>query len=198
MTTAVEMARWFVIALLSVILVIASISDIRDRRIPNWTVLAVAALFLPWIFVGREVSILGSLAGASIVFVIGLGLYILRVVGAGDFKLVTATSLFVGLGQLFPFLLLVALAGGVIAVMSLASRPVHALVMFQMRGKGDFGRGVPYGVAIAIATIALLSWPSLARWLADRPGWLAWKKDPPGLCMRACQAGYRGPCLPLS
>jgi prepilin peptidase CpaA len=165
MTTAVELARWSVIALLSAVLVIASISDIRDRRIPNWTVLAAAALFVPWIFVGGEVSILGSLAGASIVFTMGLVLYALRVVGAGDSKLATATSLFVGLGQLFPFLLLVALAGGVIAVMSLASRPVHALVMFQMRGKGDFGRGVPYGVAIAIATIALLWWPSLARML---------------------------------
>jgi prepilin peptidase CpaA len=165
MPTAIEMARWFVIALLSVVLVIASISDIRDRRIPNWTVLAAAALFFPWIFVGREVSILGSLAGAAVVFMIGLALYILRVVGAGDSKLVTAVSLFIGFGQLFPFLLLVALAGGVIAVMSLASRPVHALVMFQMRGKGDFGRGVPYGVAIAIATIALLSWPSLAHML---------------------------------
>ncbi len=163
MPTAVEMAHWVVIALLSVILVIASISDIRDRRIPNWTVLAAVALFFPWIFVGGKVSILGSLAGASIVFMVGLALYIFRVVGAGDSKLVTAASLFIGLGQLFPFLLLVALVGGVIAVMSLASRPMRALVMFQMRGKGDFGRGIPYGVAIAIATIALLSWPSLAR-----------------------------------
>jgi hypothetical protein len=31
--------------------------------------------------------------------------------------------------------------------------------MFHMRGKGDFGRGVPYGVAIAIATIAIILLP---------------------------------------
>ena len=165
MPEAVKMAHWFVLALLSVILAIASISDIRDRRIPNWTVLATAALFVPWAFVGGDVSILGSLAGASIVFAIGLALYVFRVVGAGDTKLITATSLFVGWGQLFPFLVLVALAGGVIAVVSLSMRPVRALVMFQMRGKGDFGRGVPYGVAIAIATIAILSWPPLGRML---------------------------------
>jgi hypothetical protein len=42
-------------------------------------------------------------------------------------------------------------------------RPVRALVMFQMRGKGDFGRGVPYGVAIAIATAGILSWPPFAN-----------------------------------
>jgi hypothetical protein len=31
--------------------------------------------------------------------------------------------------------------------------------MFHMRGKGDFGRGVPYGVAIAIATMAIILVP---------------------------------------
>jgi prepilin peptidase CpaA len=54
---------------------------------------------------------------------------------------------------------LVALTGGVIALASLLARPVRAAVMFHMRGKGDFGRGVPYGVAIAIATMVIIVWP---------------------------------------
>ena len=165
MPTAVEMARWLVVILLSTTLVIISISDIRDRRIPNWAVLAVAALFVPWIFVGPHVSILGSLEAALVTFVIGVGLYAFHIVGAGDSKLLTATSLFVGLSQLLPFLVLVALAGGIIAILGMTMRPVRALVMFQMRGKGDFGRGVPYGVAIAIATVAILSWPPFANLL---------------------------------
>jgi prepilin peptidase CpaA len=163
MPTAVEMARWLILVLLSTTLVIASVSDIRDRRIPNWTVLVVAALFVPWIFVAPHVSILASLEAALITFVIGFGLYAFRVVGAGDSKLLTATSLFIGLSQLLPFLVLVALAGGAIAVLSMVMRPVRALVIFQMRGKGDFGRGVPYGVAIAIATVAILSWPPFSN-----------------------------------
>ena len=156
---AVETLRWFVLLLLSILLVVESISDIRDRRIPNWTVLAIGALFVPWAFVGPHVSILSSLEAALIVLVASVALYAFRIVGAGDSKLLTVTALFVGLSQLPRFLVLVALAGGVIALISLVSRPTRALVMLQMRGKGDFGCGIPYGVAIAIATLCIMVAP---------------------------------------
>ena len=156
---AAEILRWSVIFLLSVLLLVVSASDIRDRRIPNWTVVAVAALFVPWIFVGNQVSIISSLEAALISFVVSCGLYAFRVVGAGDSKLLTVTALFAGMSRLPQFLVLVVLAGGAIAVISLLARPARAAVMFHMRGKGDFGRGVPYGVAIAIATIAIIVIP---------------------------------------
>jgi prepilin peptidase CpaA len=156
---AAEALRWSVILLLVVLLLVVCVSDIRDRRIPNWTVLAVAALFLPWIFVGNQVSVVSSLEAALISFVVSCGLYAFRVVGAGDSKLLTVTALFAGMSRLPQFLVLVALAGGAIAGVSLMARPVRAAVMFHMRGKGDFGRGVPYGVAIAIATIAIILLP---------------------------------------
>ena len=160
MPAAVEMLHWSVIFLLSVLLVVVSISDIRDRRIPNWTVLAIAALFVPWIFAGTQVSLISSLGAALVVFAVSAGLYAFRVIGAGDSKLLTAVALFIGMSQLPRFLFLVALAGGLIALISLAFRPVRAAVMFHTRGKGDFGRGIPYGVAIAIATAFILVWPA--------------------------------------
>ena len=153
------MLRWFVLLLLSILLLIVSISDIRNRRIPNWTVLAIGVLFVPWVFVGAHVSVLSSLEAALIVLAVTVGLYAFRIIGAGDSKLLAVTALFVGLSQLPQFLVLVALAGGVIAAISLVSRPTRALVMLQMRGKGDFGRGIPYGVAIAIATLCILVAP---------------------------------------
>lgn len=156
---AAEILRWSVILLLSILLLVVSISDIRDRRIPNWSVLAVAALFVPWIFVGSQVSVVSSLEAALIAFAVSFILYIFRVVGAGDSKLLTVTALFAGMAGLAKFLVLVALAGGAIAAVSLLSRPTRAAVMFHMRGKGDFGRGVPYGVAIAIATVLVIVWP---------------------------------------
>lgn len=156
---AAELLRWSIILLLSILLAVISISDIRDRRIPNWTVVAVAGLFLPWIFAGPQVSVLSSLEAALIAFAVSCTLYAFRVVGAGDSKLLTVTALFAGLSRLPQFLVLVALAGGVIALASLVARPVRAAVMFHMRGKGDFGRGVPYGVAIAIATMAIVLVP---------------------------------------
>lgn len=156
--------HWFLLFVLSVILTIVSITDIRDRRIPNWTVLAVAILFVPWA-ITQHVSFLSALGAAAIAFVASCGMYLFGVLGAGDSKLLTVTGLFVGLGGLLPFLLLVALAGGLLAVVSLAVRPVRALVIIQMRGKGELGRGIPYGVAIALATITILSWPSLTHML---------------------------------
>ena len=163
MPAAVEMLHWSVVFLLSALLVVVSVSDIRDRRIPNWTVLAIAALFVPWIFAGTHISLvsffISSLGAALIVFTVSAGLYAFRIIGAGDSKLLTAVALFVGVSQLPRFLFLVALAGGVIALISLVSRPVRAAVMFHTRGKGDFGRGIPYGVAIAIATVCILVWP---------------------------------------
>jgi prepilin peptidase CpaA len=60
---------------------------------------------------------------------------------------------FMGLPQL---MLITVLTGGAIAVVSLASRPTRALVILQMRGKGDFGRGIPYGVAIAAGGVVVL------------------------------------------
>lgn len=156
---AAEILRWSVILLLSILLLVVSISDVRDRRIPNWSVLAVAALFVPWIFVGGQVSVISSLEAAAISFAVSFTLYFFRVVGAGDSKLLTVTALFAGMAGLPKFLFFVALAGGAIAAISLLSRPSRAAVMFHMRGKGDFGRGVPYGVAIAIATIAVILAP---------------------------------------
>jgi prepilin peptidase CpaA len=156
---AAELLRWFIVLLLSILLAVVSVSDVRDRRIPNWTVLAVAALFVPWIFVGGQVSVLSSLGAALIVFAASCALYAFRVFGAGDSKLLTVTALFAGMSRLPHFLVLVALAGGLIAVASIVARPTRAAVMIHMRGKGDFGRGVPYGVAIAIATIVIILVP---------------------------------------
>src|SRR5579871_3018452 len=99
MPAAIEAARWFVLISLSIVLVIASAIDVWHRRIPNWTVLVVVALFVPWTVVGSHVSVLSSLEAAAVSFLMSCPLYVFRVVGAGDSKLLTATALFVGAAQ---------------------------------------------------------------------------------------------------
>jgi prepilin peptidase CpaA len=121
-------------------------------------VLVIAALFVPWAFVAHA-PVLSSLGAALIVFLVSCGLYAFRILGAGDSKLLTAVALFVGMSQLPRFLVLVAVVGGVIALVSLMTRPTRAMVMLHMRGKGDFGRGIPYGVAIAIGAICIVALP---------------------------------------
>ena len=62
-----DAARGIVATFFVVVLAVAALSDVRHRRIPNWTVLAVAALFGVWVFVGPAVSVASSLAASGIV-----------------------------------------------------------------------------------------------------------------------------------
>lgn len=166
MLGVVEITQWLIIALLSGILLIVSISDIRHRRIPNWAVLTICGLALPWILMGPGPPIFSALAAFLIAFLVTWPVYALGLFGAGDSKLLMALSLFVGLQSLLPFFIVVAIAGGVIAAASLLLEPTRALVLFQMRGQGGFGKDVPYGVAIAIAAAVVIAWPFLRPALA--------------------------------
>ena len=157
MTERIEIARWSIVALLFLVLLITSISDITDRRIPNWTVLAITILFASKAFVASSVSLVSSLEAAAIVLVVTGTLVAFHAVGAGDSKLMTAASLFVGLSQLPLFVLATVLFGGALAVLSLIKQPTRAFVFtFHMRGRGEFGRGIPYGVAISLACALIL------------------------------------------
>lgn len=162
---AIEFLRWLIVLSFCAVLTVAGICDIRERRIPNWAVLAVVILFLPWIVVG-DVTILSAVGACLIVFAGSIALYMLGIVGAGDAKLISAVALFVGFGRLGPFLVLVALAGGLIALISLLSQPARALALLHTRKLGDPGQGVPYGVAIAIGAIGQIALPWIRAALA--------------------------------
>ncbi len=158
-----EIGRWAVAVVLTGLLIFASVSDVRSRRIPNWTVAAIGVLFIPWALVNPPLgAALWALAAGAIALAVGVVLYAMGMVGAGDSKLFAAVALFAGLGRLLPLGLATALAGGLLALISLASRPRRAMVMLTMRGKGDFGRGIPYGVAISLAA-ALVVWSVVLR-----------------------------------
>jgi prepilin peptidase CpaA len=150
----------------SLILAWAAVSDVQKRIIPNVSVLALLAVFLVWavLVLGFGQPLVSALEAAAIAFVATFALYALKVIGAGDSKLFAAAALFFGLGYLPLFALATVLAGGAVAAISLASRPNRALVMFTMKGKGDWGRGVPYGVAIAIGA-AVVMWGSISGYV---------------------------------
>ena len=159
-----EIARYVLVSILTIVLVWAAISDVIARRIPNASVLAILGLFVFWAGFERGAGLGSQLAAAGIVFVVGYGLYALNVMGAGDVKLFAATALFMGTSHLPEFALATVWTGGLMAIVSLASRPRRALVMLNLRGKGDFGRGIPYGVAIGVGGIVVL-WGHLTGWL---------------------------------
>ncbi len=151
----------------------AAISDVRNRTIPNLTVLVVLGLFVAWVAVNRGMGLVSALEAAAIAFVVTVALYGFKIMGAGDAKLFSAVALFGGLEHLPTLALATALTGGAMAAVSIASRPRRALVMLALRGKGDFGRGIPYGVAIAAggaltiwvvaSTLMVLPWSDAIR-----------------------------------
>ena len=142
MPPAIETARWIVAGLFAILLVIASVSDIRYRLIPNWSVLALLALFIPWIFVGPDVSVVLSLARFATFFAAGVALYAFGIWGAGDSKLMAAVALFISWDQLQLFLFATALCGGILA-----------LAIIVIRRWWAIERTVPYGVAIAAGAV---------------------------------------------
>ena len=137
-------------------LVWAAVSDVRHRRIPNWTVLCVLVLFIPWALAATLNWSLWAVVAGVIAFAASFVLYAAGVIGAGDSKLFSATALLAGMGHLALLAVLTAVIGGIVAIGVLLSRPTRTLVLLNMRGKGDFGRGVPYGVAIAAGAVAIL------------------------------------------
>jgi prepilin peptidase CpaA len=160
MPPPIEFVRWAILLLFGLVLALAAASDVKDRRIPNWTILAVIALFAAWWLAGLSVSLVSAFSAALIMFVISCALYLFHIVGAGDSKLVTVVALFVGLSGLPQFILYMSLAGGALALCLLAIEPARVLVMLQMRGKVQGELDVPYGVAIAVGGLFVIITPA--------------------------------------
>lgn len=145
-----DLAGLLILLGVSATLVWAAVSDVLHRKIPNLAVLALLAFYVVLLVAQRGDGVGSGLLAGLIAFVIGYGLYATGVMGAGDAKLFAAGALFAGMANLATFSLATVLAGGVMAVVALALRPRRAAVMLAMEGKGDFGRGIPFGVAIAV------------------------------------------------
>lgn len=146
-------------------LIVAAVQDVRARQIPNPVILVLLGLFIVWTAATHASFLVSGLEAFAITAAGTILLYALKVVGAGDCKLLAVLALFSGLTLLGQLLIVTALAGGVIGGVSLVSRPTRALVLLQMRER-FVGGGVPYGVAIAAGGMSIV-W---SLWLAPIVG----------------------------
>lgn len=153
----------------SLLMVFAAWEDVRTLRIRNSLALAVAVLFVPMAFILPLNETLAHLACGGIIFLIGIFLFFAGLFGGGDTKLLGAAALWPSLYELPAFLLIMTVAGGVLALAALALKKSGILPKLPASHPAVFGgekgwlaslaRGetvVPYGVAIAIATILTL------------------------------------------
>ncbi|MGC9159008.1 MAG: A24 family peptidase [Terracidiphilus sp.] len=155
-----------------VVLVVASFTDLRSHRIPNW-------LVLPFLAAGIVVSgwrggwhgLVLSFAGLGVALLIFGFLFWLGGMGAGDVKLCAAIGAWIGPQQMLWALFFTSLAGGIAALCWAAMggfmKELFAgtgdLVFGWMRGgtsgapetasTGSLKRKMPYAPAIAIGTL---------------------------------------------
>jgi prepilin peptidase CpaA len=151
-----------------VVLAVATFTDLRSRRIPNWLVLpffvigvAVSSWFPGWHGLGQ------SLGGAGLGLLLYGILFFMGGMGAGDVKLCAAIGAWIGPMQLIYALVFTGLAGGLMAV-GWAVWGGWLKELFQHTGDLAFGskedrgeavltnplrRKMPYAPAIAIGTL---------------------------------------------
>jgi prepilin peptidase CpaA len=144
------------LAVLAALGLLACWYDIRERRLPNWLVLATlvvglglagwrgGAAVLPW-----------HLAHLAIALVAGIGLYAARALGAGDAKYYAALAAWFPLAAAIKLVMAVSFAGLALALGWLAWRKLAGNP--APRKPVDDMDKLPFGVAMAAgAVLALL------------------------------------------
>jgi prepilin peptidase CpaA len=134
---------------LAIALLIAAYTDIRSRLITNHLNIAIACgapLF--WLASGLGwTGVAWQLGIALATFVVLTGLFMIRAMGGGDVKLLTALALWIQPLWFLRLLVVMALVGGVLTV--------ALWVWHAAKGRKD-KLAVPYGVAISIAGLWVL------------------------------------------
>jgi len=152
------------------ILVIIAYGDVRTRRIPNLLAAAIAMLGLVRMIIGDDpIGAIHTIEASAAVFAVAFLLFSCGVLGGGDAKLLAAMVLMIDYDDLFGFLLLMSVCGGVLALAILARdklslQPWHhprpATTPSATEALGSIGgpprSTVPYGVAIAAAGVVTL------------------------------------------
>lgn len=177
---------------LGLLLLIIALEDIRSQRISNKLVLIGIVLgislnsLLPSglgfnSMVPGGLGWLPALQGLGLGLLLLLPLYMLRVMGAGDVKLMGMVGAFLGPSDLLGALLAILITGGVLAliVVLLGKQLLHlmqnikfiamdGMLKLSMRempvvdGWFESVGKLPYAVAIAIGTLTFLVWQRIA------------------------------------
>lgn len=150
------------------LLTLGAVSDVLRYRIPNAIPVALALLYLPAaLAAGSDLEQIAWHLGAGItVLLVGMALFFTNLLGGGDAKMLAATACWTGFPLLPPFLIVMALAGGILALVLMVLRQIlrrtalgrrHEVAGTWLGQQLARPRAVPYGLAIAIGGIAVFS-----------------------------------------
>jgi prepilin peptidase CpaA len=149
-----------------------AVCDVRSARIPNWlTYTSLAAALVLRFAVSGWAGLKGGLVGVLVAGGIFLILFLVGAMGGGDFKLMASVGAWVGSGHVVTVLLASAFAGGFLALVHVAFGRqgrqtlwnLLELIRFRLTSglqphprlnvRESSAERVPYGVAIAMATL---------------------------------------------
>jgi prepilin peptidase CpaA len=140
----------------------SGIFDYFTLRIPNWLngVNALAFVFAAFAF-AMPLDLVGlHVASGLILLTAGFALFAANIIGGGDAKMLAVMGFWVGWSQLVPFLVYMAIYGGLLGICIIAFR--KAQQMATMTGLDTFAPimtkkiDLPYGMAIAAGALSVV------------------------------------------
>jgi len=129
---------------LAAVSVLAVWFDLRERRIPNWLTVGALAAALALRLLSVEHGVWPGVASAAIALAFGFPFFLAGGLGAGDVKLMAALAAFLDPGKLGVAMLVMALAGGAMAIWSasrqglLAATLANTYVLIRTLGRRTF------------------------------------------------------------
>jgi prepilin peptidase CpaA len=158
------------VVLLAVLLVAASVSDVRRYRIPNVISASILVLFFVWYFTKEHTPFPTThLVTFALTFAVCFGMFAVGVFGGGDVKLLSSLALWAGGTYFFDVLLMMALSGGIMALLVIGNIIIRRY-FFNHTTLTIRKSKLPYGLAISCGGW-LLAWQyaePLRQWLATR------------------------------
>lgn len=144
----------------------AAFSDYSRLTIPNSYPLFIGGAFILAYFIffimapdsGYFFTITNHLIAGGAVFAVSFALFAVKAIGGGDAKLLSVYSLWVGMQGLMPLFFFMAVAGGILALMTMQ---MNKKPLFASPNKDTWiykaqsgHKHVPYGIAIFIGALA--------------------------------------------
>jgi prepilin peptidase CpaA len=149
---------------LVMLVIAAAVIDVQSLRIPNWLTVGGMVLGLAWNTAVASAPLSGvmwALGGLAVGLVVLLPFYAVRVMGAGDVKLMAAVGAFLGFPGILYAILFTFIAGGILALMfALAHRSAGRMAA----NVGQIARYVAFGAMTGVrSAVPLTAGPSIGK-----------------------------------
>ncbi|QGM46170.1 A24 family peptidase [Methylocystis heyeri] len=146
----------------------AAFTDLLTMTIPNrLSLFLIGAYFLLALYLRTPLETIALHVSCAVaMLVLTFAMFQFRWIGGGDAKLAAATALWLGWGLLFDYGLIASIAGGALTLIVIALQ--HHELPQTLRDFKFIDRlaskncGVPYGIALALAGLAV--YPQTSAW----------------------------------